>query len=221
MQKAGSAALWRKDLMNCDRLAPFYRAMEFFAAGGKLQRCRVEFLPEIPAPRRILLAGEGHGRFLPECLRRFPEAEIMVVDSSMRMLEIANSKVESDNVTFIHADLLAWQAPVLPFDLVVTHFFLDCLTPEELALVVEKLALAASPQATWLLADFQHATGGPARWRTRMIVAALYAFFRVVSGLRARELVPPDSLLEAAGFHRKARRTYDWNLLKSEWWTRN
>ena len=51
--------------MNCDRLAPFYRTMEFLSAGGKLQRCRLEFLAEIPIPRAILLAGEGHGRFLP------------------------------------------------------------------------------------------------------------------------------------------------------------
>jgi SAM-dependent methyltransferase len=195
--------------------------MEFFAAGGKLQRCRVEFLKEIPIPGRILLAGEGHGRFLPECLQRFPDAEIIVVDSSRRMLDIARRKVKSAKVEFIHADMLDWQAPTVPFDLVVTHFFLDCMTADELALVVEKLGLAASPQATWLLADFEHAARGPARWRTQVIVTMLYGFFRMVSGLRARELVSPDRLLKTAGFRRKARRTYDWNLLKSEWWTRD
>ena len=55
--------------MTFDRLAPFYRVMKFFTAGGKLQRCRTAFLGEIPVPRRVLLAGEGHGRSLPASLR--------------------------------------------------------------------------------------------------------------------------------------------------------
>lgn len=206
--------------MSFDPIARFYHSLELLAAGGKLQRCRLEFLAEIATPRRVLLAGEGHGRFLPECERRFPAAEIVVVDASRRMLEIAMSKTKSERVSFIHADLLEWQPAMEHFDLVVTHFFLDCLTADELALVVGKFGEAASPQATWLIADFDHAPSGPARWRTRVVMAMLYGFFRVVSGLHARELVSPDGALENAGFRRKARRTYEWGLLKSEWWVR-
>ena len=206
--------------MSFDGIARFYRTMEFLAAGGKLQRCRVAFLPEIATPRRVLLVGEGHGRFLPECVRSFPDAEILVADASERMLEIARSKTASERVTFVHADLLDWQPPAQAFDLIVTHFFLDCLTERELPLVVAKLGVAATPQATWLLADFAHAAGGPARLRTRSIIALLYGFFRITSGLRARELVPPDEAMGIAGFRRNAHRTYEWGLLKSEWWTR-
>lgn len=207
--------------MNFDEIARFYRALEFVSAGSKLQRCRVAFLPEIATPRRVLLAGEGHGRFLPECERIFPEAEILVVDASARMLEIARSKALSSRVSFLHADLLDWQPPAAAFDLIVTDFVLDCLTPHELPAVVRKLGVAATPQSTWLLADFEHAATGPARWRTRAILAMLYGFFRVVSGLKAKQLVPPDDALKNAGFCRKARKTYEWGLLKSEWWTRD
>ena len=178
--------------MSFDRLAPFYRAMEFFAAGGKLQRCRLAFLDDIPVPRRVLLAGEGHGKFLPECVRRFPEAEILMVDISLRMLEIARGKVSSDLVTFIHADFLEWDGPRGRFDLIVTNFFLDCFPPDELAAVVEKLGEIAAPDADWLLADFEIAPAGPARWRSRVILAMLYQFFAVATGLRARALAPPD-----------------------------
>lgn len=206
--------------MSFDGIARVYRAMEFLTAGGKLQLCRLEFLEDIPVPRRVLLAGEGHGRFLPECARRFPEAEIVVLDASERMLEIARSKTGSQRVNFVHADVMEWEPPAANFDLIVTHFFLDCFTSDELTLVVEKLGKAASTQATWLLADFEVAPSGPARWRTRAIVALLYGFFRIVSGLRARALVSPDQALETAGFRRNERRTYEWGLLKSEWWTR-
>lgn len=206
--------------MSFDRLAPFYRSMELFTAGGKLQRCRMAFLDEIPPPEKILLAGEGHGRFLPECARRFPAARIVVVDISAKMLEIARATVESGQVEYVHADFLTWDAPGGGFDLVVTNFFLDCFPPGELAAVVAKLGEMAAPQADWLLADFEIAPAGLARWRSRVIVAMLYRFFNLATRLRTRALAPPDGELAKAGFTRHRRLTCEWGLLKSEWWRR-
>ena len=206
--------------MQCDRLAPFYRTMEFLSAGRKLQRCRMEFLGKIPTPRAILLAGEGHGRFLPECARQFPTARITVIDSSARMLEIARSKTDSDRIEYIHADLLEWDGTPGAFDLIVTNFFLDCFGSDELAAVVLKLATLATPSADWLLADFEIPPNGPARLRGRLIIGLLYQFFGIATGLQTRTLVPPDDYLAIAGFTRHRRRNYDWDLLKSEWWRR-
>ena len=194
--------------------------MERFTAGGKLQRCRLAYLEEIPEPHKVLLAGEGHGRFLPECVRRFPNARIAVVDSSQRMVEIARRQVESPRVEFVLADFLQWEGPPGAFDLIVTNFFLDCFPPDELAVVVRKLGELAAPQADWLLADFEIAPAGPARWRSRLIVATLYRFFGIVTGLKADALVPPDGDLKKAGFTRHRRVTSEWGLLKSEWWRR-
>lgn len=206
--------------MNFDRIAPFYRTMEFVTAGGKLQVCRTAFLGEIRVPRKILIAGEGHGRFLLECVRRFPDARIVVVDSSARMLEIARRKVASDRVEFVQADFLEFIGPSGDFDLIVTHFFLDCFTAEELPQVIVKLARMASPAADWLLADFEIAPAGAARWRSQIIVGMLYRFFKGVTGLRASSLISPDGEIQKTGFARHCRASYDWGLLKSEWWQR-
>jgi cyclopropane fatty-acyl-phospholipid synthase-like methyltransferase len=206
--------------MSFDTLAPFYRTMECLSAGGKLQRCRTAFLDEIPQPRNILLAGEGHGRFLPLCAAKFPEARITVIDSSSAMLEIARRKVASDKVTFLHVDVLKWEGLPGNFDLIVTNFFLDCFPPEELAVVVSRLASSATADANWLLADFEVPDGCAASFRSRIILAMLYTFFRLFTGLRASSLVPPEGHLEKAGFTRHRRITRDWGLLKSEWWRR-
>lgn len=206
--------------MSFDGLARFYRTMEWVTAGGKLQRCRMAFVGEIPVPRQILMVGEGHGRFLPECVRRFPEARIVVVDASARMLEIARGKVAAGRVEFMLGDFLELEGGGGEFDLIVTHFFLDCFTAEELREVVAKLGRMASARAEWLLADFEIAAGGVARWRSRMIVGMLYGFFGRVTGLRADSLVVPDGEIERAGFTRHRRATYEWGLLKSEWWRR-
>lgn len=206
--------------MNFDRLAPYYQLMEFFTAGGKLQRCRLAFINEIPIPRRVLLAGEGPGRSLPAFVEKFPNAEIVVVDSSERMLEIAREKVTSARVRFVLADLREWEEPEEEFDLIVTHFFLDCFTEEELRKMVARLGEMAAPVANWLAADFEIAPTGLARWRSRMILGMLYGFFRVACGLKANVLVPADGDLEKAGFSKHCREIREWGLLKSEWWRR-
>ncbi len=207
--------------MSFDRLAPFYRGMELFTAGGKLQRCRMAFLNDIPPPAKILLVGEGHGRFLPECVRCFPEAEIVILDISAKLLKIARSKVDSDRVEFIHTDFLQWNGSPSGFDLIVTNFFLDCFTADQLTLVISKLGDLATPDAQWWLADFEIAPTPLAGLRSRLIIGMLYIFFRLVTGLEARTLIPPEGDLEKAGFFLYRRQTYDWGLLKSEWWRRN
>ncbi|MFT3992296.1 MAG: class I SAM-dependent methyltransferase [Luteolibacter sp.] len=206
--------------MSFDRIAPFYRWMEMLSAGGKLQRCRTAHLDSVGHPKHILILGEGHGRFLPVCAEKFPEAEITVIDASGRMLEIAKSRTKRQDIEWMHADILRWEAPENTYDLIVTHFFLDCFTREEMPAVIALLSRAATDEATWLLADFQIASRGLAKWRSRVILALLYRFFRIVSALRPQQLVSPEPWLAEHGFHLKARITYDWELLKSERWRR-
>lgn len=211
--------------MNFDGIAPHYRWIEFACAGDLLQRCRTAFLPQIGKPRNILILGEGNGRFLIECRRQFPHANISCVDSSAKMLDRARGKLEKaglsvEHIDFIHADALQWSAPAQTFDLIVTHFFLDCFRAEQLKLLVAKLASAATADAQWLLADFRVPDRGAPRFRSRLILWLLYRFFRITTGLHARELTPPDSLLEINGFQLRDRRIVDFGLLHSDWWMR-
>lgn len=211
--------------MSFDRLAPFYRAMECVLAGNKLHRCRLAWVDEAPASiKRILLAGEGHGRFLEVCARKFPHARITCVDASAVMLRVAEARWRVDGsagfVEFVHATLPAWAARPGEFDLIVTQFFLDCFPPSELADVVASLARAATPGAHWLLADFAVPERGWQRGRARLILWLAYAFFRKAANLSASELTSPDSLLERAGFRRARGRVTEWGLLRSELWVR-
>ncbi len=211
--------------MSFDTLAPHYRWMEALLAGGKLHRCRTAFLADIPSARNILLLGEGHGRSLVECRRRFPNAHITCVDASVRMLNQAHRnlirhKLTTDRVEFIHADVLHWSPPVASSDLIVTNFFLDCFRAEQLEQIVSRLATAATPGANWLLADFQMPRAGWKRLRSRLIIGSLYTFFRVMTRLPAKKLTPPDPFLERAGFTLHRRVESEWSLLHSDWWKR-
>jgi SAM-dependent methyltransferase len=209
-------------VMGFDLLAPHCRWMEFVLAGQKLQRCRTAFLDEVAAPKNILLVGEGHGRALVECCRRFCVARIVCLDASERMLNQARERLAPRlraQVEFIHADILQWEAATAhSFDLIVTNFFLDCFRQDQLNHVINRLALSAAPGADWLLSDFQVASSGMTRIRSRVILWAMYIFFRVVTRLSATRLIRPDPLLKAAGFDLHRRLETEWGLLHSDWW---
>jgi ubiquinone/menaquinone biosynthesis C-methylase UbiE len=208
---------------NFDRLAPFYRGMEWILAGPKLQRCRAAFLNSLPAPQHALVVGPGPGRFVEALLRAHPHVRCTCVDSSRRMLEVARQRLaarglDTARVEFVHADILEWSPPRAAFDLVATHFVLDCFRPDQLAKIMPSLAVAATPNARWLLSDFQEPAAGMARWRARAIIEVLYLFFRGAVGLAAAELTCPDAWLIENGFTLRERRVFEWGLLRSDLW---
>lgn len=194
-------------------------------AGQALQRCRTAFLDRMTGARNVLTVGEGNGRFLCACRGTLSDARITVVDGSQRMLSESRSRLvaagfSTSNTEFVHANALEWQAPIQTFDLIITHFFLDCFTAPEIQEIVARLALASTPSAQWLIGDFFMPDRGWRRNRAFVIEWMLYRFFRAVTGLSARRLVCPDPYLEANGFKAVAARNSDWDLLRSTWWIR-
>lgn len=212
--------------MSFEKLAPHYRWLEFVLAGEKLQRCRTAFLNPELKPDNILILGEGNGRFLVECCKLFPSSKVVCVDASQTMLRLAGRRLAQNgmdrvNLELVHADALGWTPPKQSFDLLVTHFFLDCFREDQLPGLVERLAEAARPAARWLLADFQIPDRGLKRWRAKAIHQLMYTFFRITTRLPARRLHVPDGWLEHEGFSLKNRRVTDFGLLRSDLWSRN
>ena len=58
--------------MNADRIARSYRWLEYAAFGVALERARFDFLRCAAEARRVLILGEGDGRFLA---RRVPRSD--------------------------------------------------------------------------------------------------------------------------------------------------
>ena len=207
--------------MNFDRVATPYRWLETAAFGQQLQQARVAFVRQIAAPRCVLVVGEGNGRFLAAFLQAYPDAAVTCVEASARMIALARKRVRKEQVDFIEADIRAVALPPVQYDLIVTHFVLDCFCEATLREVVAKLARAATPEASWLLADFREPPGGWEQRHAQFWLRSMYGFFRLTTGIDADQLVDPSPFLREAGFACGAQRLSRFEMIKSEWWRRS
>jgi len=198
--------------VNCDRIARSYRWIEYAGFGRALERRREAFLREVADARRVLALGDGDGRALVALLTAAPHACVDYIDVSPRMLELARARAGRQHVVYRNEDARTTRLPAAEYDLIVTHFFLDCFDKTDLEPLIARLSDAATPQARWLISEFRG---------NGWLVRALYLFFRLTTGLRTRRLVDHHPLLQRHGFH-IVRRENAWRvLLASELWVGN
>lgn len=202
-------------MSNFDILAKPYAILEYLTFGPLLWRTRITHIEALANSRRVLLAGDGDGRFLAELHQRYPHLDLHYLDASPAMLQEAQRRCPQ--ATFHQATLPKANLPPAHYDAIVTHFFLDCFTPESLPQVIENLAQAATPQALWIISDFKPT---PHLWG-RLVVALLYKSFRLITGLKANRLTPYEVHLQTAGFTLYRTTSSCRSLLSAEHWQRN
>jgi SAM-dependent methyltransferase len=170
-----------------DGLAPHYRWLERLTFGDRLQWCRAALLPCVADSRRVLVVGDGNGRFLEAFLRANPVAAVDAVDISPGMTRLARTRVGgTERVRFHVADVRTDPLPGSGYDLVVTNFVLDCFPADQLEVVIDRLAEVCGP--------------GGRRTAGRVALTGMYAFFRAITRIPARRLVDPGPMLAARGF---------------------
>jgi ubiquinone/menaquinone biosynthesis C-methylase UbiE len=205
-------------------LARLYRWMEIFSFGPWLAMTRRTFIEQLAGSRRALVLGDGDGRFTEQLLRANHAVQVDAVDASSAMLQalLRRTGEFSGRVQVHLEDVRGWIVPApiaaVPYDLVATHFFLDCLTTREVNLLAAKIRLAASPGALWVVSEFAIPAGWFGRLVARPVVAGLYFSFGLLTGLRVRKLPDYAAAMGRAGFMLKARQSRLGGLLVAELW---
>jgi SAM-dependent methyltransferase len=212
--------------------------MELFSFGPWLAKCRCAFLGELGRSRHALILGDGDGRFTAQLLRSNRTVEVDAVDLSPAMLRalVRRAGLHASRVRSHHADIRNWRPGkpseidhFLPqnrqknavFDLVITHFFLDCLTTSEAQTLAESLHPHLAPDAIWLISEFAIPHGIFGRLVARPLISALYLAFGWLTGLAVRRLPDHHTALNAAGFRLSQTQTHLHGLLVSELWRPN
>lgn len=200
-----------------DRLARAYHTLERMFFGGLLQRTRTAHLAHLHAARRVLLLGEGDGRFLERLLLSNPTCEVFVVDQSSQMLERARCRIGSvERVTFCCGDAVRQVFPPdVRYDAIVTPFFLDCFEGDELTRLLGQLTRQAEPNACWVVADFSLGEGRCRQCWQRLGLWLLYRAFGALTDIRARRWCDPLPSLVALGWQLRAERRFAAGWLRS------
>ena len=205
--------------MGFDRVARIYRLLERVMYGGALQRARVAQLDHAGTAPRVLLLGDGDGRFLEALLARVPNAEVVVVESSAAMIRSATKRVPDGADVVFHQSQVESFEPEGRFDLVASHFFLDCFDRSGIGQVVALVHGCLEEGGRWLIADFQMPEHGWwRRGRASFLLWAMYGFFRLAAGLQVSRLIDPDPILKEHGFALENREVSNFGFVRSDCW---
>ncbi len=206
-------------------LARVYRWMEALSFGPWLWGCRCAWLDSIEArgPKNALVLGDGDGRFTAKLLRTCPGIRVDAVDASSAMLQATLKRTAPDaaRLRVFLADARKLSPPNPPYDLIVTHFFLDCLTTAEVQALAATLSRATAPNAQWLVSEFAVPRNLYGRLIAQPIVSLLYFAFARLTGLAPRSLPDHRSALSQSGFKLFQQRAWLGGLLSSELWSFN
>ena len=211
--------------VNFDRVARPYRWLEYLSFGPWLERCRRAQLTHLGGARRALLLGDGDGRFLARLLVANPALTADVVDSSHAMLAILDHRIRRSGpqvrrrICLHHADALEWN-PSGSYDLIVTHFFLDCFFPHQLEQLFDRVLPHTLPGARWVVSEFAIPRNPLTGYLARGIIGLLYRAFGLLAGLRVRTLPEYATALHRCGLVPSHDRRYLGGLLCSQVWTR-
>jgi ubiquinone/menaquinone biosynthesis C-methylase UbiE len=167
-----------------------------------------------------LIVGEGDGRFLSEFVKFHPRAEIDCLDASARMLALARERNLGRPIRFINASLEKADLPQNTYDLLVTHFFLDCFGENTLSKIIGQLADAAAFEAEWLIAEFQRPARGWRGLAGRWLISFMYLFFQLFAGIEGQRLIDYRPFLRAKGFELISGSGSPNAIIRSELWRR-
>jgi ubiquinone/menaquinone biosynthesis C-methylase UbiE len=203
-----------------DRIARPYRTLEYITLGRMLERTREHFLPALRDARNALVLGDGDGRFLVKLLEANSELHATAVDTSATMLELLARRCEryAGRLRVEQTDARrSLPQGTEPYDLIVTHFFLDCLEQDELVLLAQRVRPLAAQGVLWVVSDFR-IPNSALRVPAWLFVRGLYLCFRALTGLRTTRLPDHVAAMQDAGFVRIDRRFLLAGVLVTEIW---
>jgi tRNA (cmo5U34)-methyltransferase len=177
-----------------DRVASFYDPLAQLVFRDAQKQAQKELLPFIQANTQVLLIGGGSGWLLQQLLLTEKKLHIVYIDASPKMIRRAQHfthttlKSSSASVEF-RTGTEQCIKPGETFDSIFTPFLLDLFPEERLTVLMRRLKEALHKDGRWLFVDFWPVQEPAPIWQ-QLLLKAMYVFFRVFSGIKARRL--PD-----------------------------
>jgi SAM-dependent methyltransferase len=197
--------------LSFDRVAPYYDWLARAVLGKGWRQSQTAFLPALKNCSSILIVGGGTGWWLSTLRELNPKASITFVDASKAMVEKARARINDRNVHFVVAT--HEQVPAKHYEAIVLFYFLDLFDEGSLPSVLAQLKQHTTNSALWLVSDFV----GDRLWQ-RMLLAVMYTFFGIATGLTTTRLPNWRANLHRAGLRPIDSQTFGAGFMTASVW---
>lgn len=176
-----------------DLLAPVYDKLARFFFGPAIQHAQFHFLDRVESAHDVLIVGGGTGDLAKVILDRFDHVRITYVETSAAMTARASEKCQAhrDRIHFVQ-NTIDTISPDARVDIVITPFFLDMFSNDDVNKLVERVAGRLSRKGKWIATDF---TKSP-KLLHKLLLWIMYRFFRTLCNIQARSLPNWENSLE-------------------------
>jgi tRNA (cmo5U34)-methyltransferase len=198
-----------------DKIAPLYDAMVKLVYGRSIYNSQINFLSELPPKGNVLILGGGTGWILDEIFRIAPAVTIWYIEASEVMLRKSKERVKD----ILHIHFIHGTEKNLPegisYDAIITNFYLDLFPVSKVTEVVRLIISTMKVKGVWLAADFTNQN----KWWQKILLAAMYKFFKVVCDLEAKTLPPWDVIMLENGLKEKKSKRFYSGFIKTAAYT--
>lgn len=146
--------MWNKSINDYNAIAKYYDRLAKVASLNQISKSQFYFIHQLNQSNNCLVIGGGTGLFLNDLLDLNPNLSIDFLDSSVNMINIAQSKLKNrylNRVNFYcHENNLKNE-----YDAIICFYYLDLYSGDKLLNEIEKIISYASNEGILLVADFR------------------------------------------------------------------
>lgn len=211
-----------EEMIHFDRSTKWYDRLSTFVFGNHLRNAERILIPHLPHEGTILWIGGGSGQILPEIREARPDLYILFLDTSEKMLALAQNKIAP---TEDHIDFLASTTELAgrkeEIDAILLFFVLDVFREEELNEVLPGWVLDHGKHVELLLvADFDYPETGLGYWIASILIPVMYCFFRLTIQIPTKRLPNWKKSLAQFGYAESKVSTRLKGVIRSGLWRR-
>ena len=178
-----------------NKLAPFYGFFSAVISLNKIHKSQLWFLTKKDKYKNAIIIGGGDGKFLAEAVKKGLAEHYFYIDFSSNMLQMAKTRIEKENPDYLRSITFVCglfnEVPLRQkFDLVVTSYFLDCLSQNEFLIAMHKINAHLSENGTWFFSDFNIPRDNFRKILAKLTIRFIYLIFNFICHWNLKQL--PD-----------------------------
>lgn len=177
-------------MLNFNTVSPVYDLLARMVFGKTLEKAKISQLGSISDGQTILFIGGGTGATLNYLNGHFNKLKVDYVEMSSGMIKKAKMR-STGNLSIDFHNLPIEDFEGHDYDIVLTEFFFDLFSTEEIDKLVLHISNKLGPDGLWIDTDFRNTSN----ILHKTLMAATYMFFRMMVNLKVKRLVDHTDLL--------------------------